>query len=235
MTLADATVIPHLEQITSNIRLSCSASDIKSIRFILIIKRAYGKVQKFWKVEIPILICLAHSPEEYRQLGWKNRPLPKLFGGYITWNGRVVLPSLKLFLEQGGNYARYERLLTHEIFHMFHKKILGIEKLDSLPVWFVEGLATWASKTKPKNTVSGKLLELTTSADWHQNGSPYYEARGFIDFLVKKTGVAALRELASSAHDVAQFKRLASKLIDKNLQDEYDEFKIKFVRKRPDS
>lgn len=103
---------------------------------------------------------LAHLPAD--------QPIPKSFvAGPIDGVFFAVTPELQRQLNpEDTDPQAYEKLITHELLHLLHVRILQGDEDAMGPVWFYEGLATYGAAQYPEfhEPADAALRERTLAA-----------------------------------------------------------------------
>jgi hypothetical protein len=142
---------------------------------------------------IPLIIY--SSPNYFGQTNVISQLLPENVGGFTEFfKGRVVLPF-------DGSYYDFDRVLRHELVHVFtqaklsrvnrdHQKL----KLSSPPLWFIEGVAEyWSSDWEPsEDMITADVVLAGVTFD----ESSIYAVSG--SYLMYKLGESLLAYMADT-------------------------------------
>ncbi len=114
------------------------------------------------------------------RLNAAENEIPWYAVGFYRKNKIIVLDK-DIFPDVGHKKGEFERVILHEMCHIFIKKIVKKE----IPVWVEEGLCQFISfgdiKLKPKKLVD--LARLKTYKDWYNHDNPYIYCSSFFLYL----------------------------------------------------
>ena len=158
-----------------------------------------AKYEKFFLYSIkgPVRIRLTSSEKEYARITSKSVP---------EWSSGVAFVQQKIIILKPGKYfdkTEYERLLMHEIVHIFLSEKIGIGKI---PLWLNEGTAMYLSQESiswnegiilGNAIVSGNLLSFSEMDSLLKFGQikariAYLESFLAVQFLINRFGEKAL-------------------------------------------
>ncbi|GEM_PF-4696453 len=136
------------------------------------------------KIEIAIFNDLKEFTKKYEFEN--NKSLPFFVVGFAGKNGRIFILDKKLFPKQGHREEEFERVVVHELCHVFIRRMLHPKHTF---IWIEEGLCEFLSfgdyPLKIKKIVD--FREIETSEGWRKHNA-YQQAKGFFKYLSKNYG-----------------------------------------------
>jgi len=173
----------------------------------------YTRYKKFWTWDERVKILLFHDQRSFLE----NTGQPSWSVGYAARDMHLFKTKVIVTYKREHNF--YNALLPHEISHLILHDFLTPH---SVPVWFDEGVAQLPEKGKSeianqtiKVLVSrGRhiplegFLRLNIRKDPNPNHATVFYAQGLsiVDFLIKKYGSSAFRELCRNMRDGKSFE-----------------------------
>ena len=179
---------------------------------------AYAKISSVLEhdIEKPTPLILYKSHGDFRQTNVILEPLGEGVGGFAELlKYRIVIPFT-------GSMDEFQKVITHEITHIFQYNILYRELLahiytgeflSSPPIWFLEGMAEymadhWDAQGRMvlRDAVIGNsIVPLTRLQDFGPLGSRVYlgykEGQSAVQYLAEKYGRDKLSEILRDMGD----------------------------------
>ena len=175
-------------------------ADLSALRSMLS-ESVSGVVERFGlPLEAPLTVTLCDDPESMRQLaraeqGWAPP----------EWANGLAYPKARVIYLHRDHHAGLKRTLEHELAH------IALAELRTLPLWFNEGLAVWAServsfermKTLAQARLTGELIPITTlsrrfPASASRAQLAYAQSAHFVTSLADEHGEGRLRSTLQS-------------------------------------
>lgn len=167
--------------------------------------------------------------------------LKKYFGADVRAGVLIKLFLSPRIFEDGDEVAKL--YLTHELSHLHIRDQIGNYKMSRLPVWFKEGLATYASEGGGAQTVSekhaidaiksgkhfvpnesGGLIFQKTASDWGLKPHMFYrQSMIFIKYLTD-TNKVAFRKLLLSVENGERFSMAFETAYNRKLVEIWNDF-----------
>jgi WD40 repeat protein len=174
--------------------------------------------------KIPLIVY--SSPNYFQQTNVIPNLIPESVGGFTEfYKGRMVIPF-------NGSYADFERVIRHELVHVFsfsklnyvmksHKKY----NFSSPPLWWEEGLAEHFSKEWDSEAdmlvkdlvLSGRLVKLRDMGQIYGTYFMYKEGESFLNFLAQEYGEDKISSLYENYWKGNNFYQAVENTFDKPL------------------
>jgi hypothetical protein len=189
--------------------------------------------------------------ENAHQQGFKDIPKVYLFAsdqgfeqatGYQANRVAGVSTPFGLYLAPQ-NIEQMQRILVHELSHVLLRQWIGSWRFHQLPIWFREGLATWAADGGGAGSVTEAQAVLALGAGnsftpnlkegvifrndaphWNLSHPMFYrQASLFIDFMARQYS-AWWQQLLIKIHQGASFQDAYNGTFDQGLEDLWLQF-----------
>lgn len=114
--------------------------------------------------------------------------VPKTFVAAIE-DGVLIIVSPEVFQDSVPRLSKapgaYEKLMTHELAHRLHVRILNGDEQQMGPIWFFEGFATYAANQFPaKSLPAARLWQVIDS----KNRDSYDDCNAAFRYSLEKAG-----------------------------------------------
>lgn len=117
-----------------------------------------------------------------------------------------VSPELyRTLYPEGDEDSAFEKLLTHEMAHRLHIRILGGNEDAMGAVWFYEGFALYAAGQFEKNAPALNTAEIWDIVNEPERGS-YKRYASVFQFFVEKSSIQQLIEMAAKVEFIDWLK-----------------------------
>jgi len=184
-----------------------------------IYKKAYKNLKKFYefKEDININVFVINNRDCINALRMKKTPKWVIGFSNPKINTIFILDRKKFSKESEHKYskAKYERLITHEMSHIFFYRLMNDLKS---PAWFSEGVALY---TDGNTKVMERPKKFENFLKFYKPGSGMFKESGFvIELLIKRFGKKKLLGMIKKTKGVKnkkQFEKLFKKIYGFNL------------------
>ncbi|MGB2697886.1 MAG: hypothetical protein WBD28_08545, partial [Candidatus Zixiibacteriota bacterium] len=176
--------------------------------------------------KIPLIVY--SSSHYFQQTNVIPNLIPESVGGFTEfYKGRMVIPF-------NGSYADFERVIRHELVHVFsfsklhyvmksHKKY----NFSSPPLWWEEGLAEHFSKEWDSEAdmllkdlvISGRLVNLENMSQIYGTYFMYKEGESFLNFIAEEYGDDKIVLLYENYWKGSNFSRAVEETFGKSLEE----------------
>ncbi|MBI5869175.1 MAG: PD40 domain-containing protein [candidate division Zixibacteria bacterium] len=179
-------------------------------------------------VEERIPLIIYSSPGFFSQTNVVPDLLPENVGGFTEFmKGRVVLPF-------NGSYAEFQRVLQHELVHVFtYSKLTAVARMHKQlrpanpPLWFIEGLAEFYSRTWSPDAdmivsdlvLSGRLTSIDALEEYSGTYLMYKGGESFFHFISETYGTDYILRLFENWWRGSDFEEIARATFDKPLHE----------------
>lgn len=176
--------------------------------------------------KIPLIIY--SSSNYFQQTNVIPNLIPESVAGFTEfYKGRMVIPF-------NGSYADFERVIRHELVHVFsfgklhyvmksHKKY----NFSSPPLWWEEGLAEYLSSEWDSEAemlikdlvISGRLVKLQNLSQLYGTYFLYKEGQSFLNFVTREYGDDKISLLYDNYWKGKSFSQAARNTFGKSLEE----------------
>jgi hypothetical protein len=139
----------------------------------------------------------------------KGTPIPKTFTAALEKHIFFAMKPeyVSDVYPEGVETGYYTKLMTHELAHRLHARIVGDEKKMG-PMWFWEGFAVYAADQFVANTPELSKDQIWEIVNAKERGSYRKYKAVFVHFLPKATSLADFVKRAGDPHFVDWLKKV---------------------------
>ncbi len=195
-----------------------------TLKYKDLISDKFNSLIKFFDFEpgdVFIEILPLEMFERFSELERGKKPEFFVVGSALN-NGRVIILDKKDFEKKEHKAEEFERVILHELAHMFIRRILWPKQ--TFP-WIEEGICEYLSfgdyPLKVKKFVNFKNLE--KKEDWNKHYA-YQQSREFFKFLIKKFGNKKIADFIKKIKEKSEEESF-KEVFGKELNELEEEFK----------
>ena len=155
-----------------------------------------------YKIEVTIIDSLEEFLEIYKK-EYKSNP-PEYVVGFATSNGRIFILNKKLFENRGHLTEEFEKVILHELSHIFVRRILDPKYTF---MWIQEGLCQYLA-FKDKEFKISKFIDfrkIETKENWKKFPA-YQQSAAFFKFLSENYGFEKIIQFIKLIKQKGEYK-----------------------------